>query len=57
VGDRHDGGAEARVGGLDQLDHVAGRPRVELAGRLVRQQQPRAVGQRDRDAQPLLLAS
>ena len=45
------------VGRLDQVDDRPGGFVVELAGRLVGQQQPRPVGQRDRDGEPLLLAA
>ena len=40
----------------EQHDPLAGL-RVELAGRLVREQEPRPVGQRPRDRDPLLLAA
>ena len=48
-------------GRLDQLhqriEHVIGGVRIEISGRLVRQQRPRRVGDRARDRHPLLLAA
>ena len=56
VGDHHDGGA-LRVDLLEQLHHAARHQRVEVAGRLVGQQQARLAGQRARDRHALLLAA
>jgi hypothetical protein len=55
VGHRDHRGAQARVRVPDQLDHRGGRHRIELRGRLVGEQQPGLVRQRDRQGQPLLL--
>ena len=57
MGHHDDGGAQVLVGRLDQLDDVGGGPMVELAGRLVREQQLRPVGQGDGDGEPLLLTA
>jgi hypothetical protein len=44
VGDHHHGGAEVLACLLEQLDHPLDVAAVELAGRLVGQQQRRVVG-------------
>ena len=56
------GGHQSRHSGVpDQLEQlvedVCRRGRIEVAGRLVRQQQPGRIGQRARDGGALLLAS
>ncbi len=49
------------LGRLDQLhqglEHVVGGVRIEIAGRLVREQHPRRIGDRARDRDTLLLAA
>ena len=40
-----------------RLEHVIGGVRIEVAGRLVREQHPRRVGDRAGDRDPLLLAA
>ena len=57
VGDHDHGGAQVLVGRLDQVDDGRGGCLVELAGGLVGEQQPRPVGQGDRDGEALLLAA
>src|SRR5690606_8611574 len=56
VGHHHDGGA-LLVDFLEQLHHPARHLRIEVAGRLVRQQQARAARERARDRGALLLAA
>ena len=48
---------EQAVDGAEQLEHVVRGVRVELAGRLVGEQQGRLVGEGDGDRDPLLLAA
>ena len=57
VGHHHHGGAFGLVGRTDQVQDRGGRGPVELAGRLVGQQQPGPVGQGHRHGQPLLFAA
>ena len=56
VGDEHDRAAGA-VEVVEQVEDVGGRRRVEVAGRLVGQQQRRFGDQRAGDRHPLLLAA
>ncbi len=48
---------EARTSWVRRLEHVVGRARVEIAGRLVGQQDARRIGDRARDRDALLLAA
>ena len=56
VRDHHDGGAAA-VDVLQQVEDLARHQRVEVAGRLVRQDEPRVARQDARDGDALLLAA
>jgi hypothetical protein len=57
VGDDEHGHAQLGVSRLQAAEHIAGRGTVQLAGRLVGQQQERGVGQRGGDRGALLLAA
>ena len=57
VGDDHHGGAEPRVEIADQREDVVASLGVEVAGRLVGQQDGRIDRQRARDGDPLALAA
>ena len=56
VGDEDDGLAMLRQPG-QYIEDVMGRARVEVAGRLVGDEQGRVVGQRPGDRDPLLLSA
>jgi hypothetical protein len=57
VGDQHERGAAGAVNLQQQLDHLAARRTIEVAGRLVGQQDRGIVGERPGDCDPLLLAA
>ena len=57
VGDHHDRLAELVDRAAQQVEHVAARLRVEVAGRLVGEHDRRARDQRARDRDPLSLAA
>ena len=48
---------DARTSCAQRVEHVVGGARIEIAGRLVGQQQARRVGDRARDRDALLLAA
>ena len=56
VGD-HDDGPTALDEGAEELQHDLGRERVEVAGRLVGDEDRRVIGQRSGDGDALLLAT
>ncbi len=57
VGHDHEGRSRLAVEREQQVRHRAPSLAIEIAGRLVREEQPRAAGERARDADPLLLAA
>src|SRR5436190_1890166 len=57
VGDEHDGDAALEIQLLEDVHDLDARPRIEVPGRLVRQQDRRLVDQRARDGDALLLAA
>ena len=57
VGDQHHGDAALDIQPLEQSHHLDAGPRVEVAGRLVGEQDRRVVDQRARDRHALLLAA
>ena len=57
VGGDHHGQAGRADQLRERVEHVVGGVRVEIAGRLVGQQEARRIGDRARDRDPLLLAA
>jgi hypothetical protein len=57
VGHDHQRGVPVLTDPLEEREDRLRVPRVELAGRLVREQETGSVGERARDGDPLLLAS
>jgi hypothetical protein len=57
MGDEHDRRRRFPVERLEQLDDVGARVAVEIARRLVGEENPRLIGERPRDGDALLLAA
>ena len=53
----HDDGGAVAMQFLEQIQDAARHLRIEIAGGLIRQQQPRRSGERAGDCHPLLLAA